>query len=168
MQVTNKALFLDRDGVINHDYGHVHEEKKFNFIDGIFDVCSYFMNLNYIIIIVTNQAGIGKKLYTLEQFQSLNKWIIKQFKEKGIVITKTYYCPHIPEDDCMCRKPKPGMIINAIAEFNLEPKNCILIGDKISDLKAGKAAGIFTSVLFNERTHRNTIAKMNKILNENL
>lgn len=164
--VKNKALILDRDGVINHDYGHVSNTTEFDFIDGIFEVCSYFLKLDFIIIVVTNQAGIGKKLYTIEQFQSLNKWMIKQFEEKGIVITKTYYCPHIPEDKCNCRKPKPGMLIEAIREFNLEREKCILIGDKITDLEAGKSAGILTSMLFNERTHRNTIDKVNIIINE--
>lgn len=164
MQVTNKALFLDRDGVINHDYGHVNNTSEFDFIDGIFEVCNYFLKLDFIIIVVTNQAGIGKRFYTLEQFQSLNKWMIKQFEEKGIVITKTYYCPHIPEDNCNCRKPKPGMILEAIAEFNLDLSKSILIGDRITDIEAGKAAGIGKLLLFNENNHNNTLTRIEKIL----
>lgn len=164
--VKNKALILDRDGVINHDYGHVNNTTEFDFIDGIFEVCSYFLKLDFIIIVVTNQAGIGKKLYTIEQFQSLNKWMIKQFEEKGIVITKTYYCPHIPEDACICRKPKPGMILDAIAEFNLDPSKSILIGDRITDIEAGKAAGIGTSMIFENNTHNNTLDKIKVALKE--
>ena len=157
-----KALILDRDGVINIDYGHVHEIENFEFIRGIFDLCSYFIKLNYIIIIITNQAGIGKRIYTEEQFQSLDKWMIRKFKEKSVVISKTYFCTHLPEDNCFCRKPNPGMIIAAITEFNLDPNKSILIGDKITDIEAGRAAGIGKLFLFNEEDHYNTLDRIIK------
>jgi D-glycero-D-manno-heptose 1,7-bisphosphate phosphatase len=159
-----KALILDRDGVINHDYGYVHAINKFNFIKGIFEVCNYFNNNGYLIIIITNQSGIGRNFYSYEAFQTLNDWMIRQFKKKGVIIDKTYYCPHTPEDNCNCRKPKPGMIIEAINDFVLDPRQCVLIGDKASDIEAGKAAGIGILYLFDELTHYNTLDRIKKHL----
>lgn len=138
----NKALFLDRDGIINIDHGHVHKIVDFEFTDFIFDLCKKYQDNGYLIIIVTNQAGIGKKLYPESDFLKLNEYMLGEFNKKGISIAKVYYCPHKPEDNCLCRKPKPGMFLKAIEEFNLEPLNCVAVGDKISDLEAAYQAGI--------------------------
>ncbi len=90
----NKALFLDRDGVVNIDHGHVGKIEDFDFMEGIFELCQKAQNAGYLIIIVTNQAGIAKGYYTEEQFVTLNNWMKNEFKKKGIYITKTYYCPY--------------------------------------------------------------------------
>jgi D-glycero-D-manno-heptose 1,7-bisphosphate phosphatase len=146
----NKALFLDRDGVINIDFGHVHRIENFVFIDGIFDLCLAAQQKGYLIIVVTNQAGIGKGLYTEDEFMKLNSWMINQFKIKGVNISKTYYCPHKPEDECNCRKPNPGMILKATEEFNIKPSDSILIGDNISDILACNNAKIGRCVKINQ------------------
>jgi D-glycero-D-manno-heptose 1,7-bisphosphate phosphatase len=138
----NKALFLDRDGVINKNFGHVHRIEKFKFRKGIFDLVKLFQNKNYLIFVITNQAGIGKGLYSLSQFTNLNDWMINEFRKKGLIITKTYYCPHKPDDACYCRKPKPGLIIKAASENNICLGDSFLIGDKESDLMAGKSATV--------------------------
>lgn len=138
----NKALFLDRDGIVNIDYGHVYRIDDFKFTDFIFDLCKKYQNEGYLIFIITNQAGIGKGLYTEQDFFTLNNYMLNEFNKKGINITKVYYCPHKPEDDCDCRKPKPGMFLKAINEFNIEPKESIAIGDKLTDLEAAYNAGI--------------------------
>jgi D-glycero-D-manno-heptose 1,7-bisphosphate phosphatase len=140
----NKALFIDRDGVINVDRGHVFLIEDFEFSEGVFDLCRKYFNTGYLIIVVTNQAGIAKGLYTEEDFINLTDWMTGQFKNNGISITKVYYCPHHPEisGPCMCRKPEPGMLLQAVKEFDLEISECILIGDKDSDLQAGRNAGI--------------------------
>jgi D-glycero-D-manno-heptose 1,7-bisphosphate phosphatase len=140
----NKALFIDRDGVINVDKGHVFLIEDFEFSVGVFDLCRKYFNTGYFIIVVTNQAGIAKGLYTEEAFINLTDWMIGQFKDNGIPITKVYYCPHHPEisGPCMCRKPEPGMLLQAVKEFDLEISECILIGDKESDMEAGRRAGI--------------------------
>ncbi len=160
----NKALFLDRDGVININFGHVHKKENFVFIEGIFELCKMAQDEGFLIIVVTNQAGIGKGFYDKESFFKLDSWMKKVFLENGIIISKTYYCPHVSEDNCTCRKPKPGMIINALKEYNIDPKKSILIGDKVSDIIAGKSAGIDNVLLFKEEDHFHTIFNLKNII----
>jgi len=140
----NKALFLDRDGVINADKGHVYLKEHFEFLPGIFETCRKYASQEYHIIIVTNQAGIAKGIYTEEDFDLLTEWMVNQFSNEGITISKVYHCPHHPEIDgiCECRKPEPGMLLQAIKDFNLDISECVLIGDKETDLEAGRRAGI--------------------------
>ena len=140
----NKALFLDRDGVINIDKNYVHKIKDFEFIDGIFDLCDFFQKKDFLIFIITNQAGIARGYYNEKDFSNLTTWMLKEFSKRGIEITKVYYCPHHPDftGECNCRKPKPGMILRAKEEFNVDLTNSILIGDKNSDIEAGIKAGI--------------------------
>lgn len=138
----NKALFLDRDGIINEDYGYVHKIEDFKFTDFIFDLCKKYQDQGYMIIVVTNQAGIAKGFYSEEDSIKLNHYMVNEFKKKGIIISKTYYCPHRDEDSCNCRKPKPGMFLQAIKEYNIDPIVSIAIGDKMSDLEAANKAGI--------------------------
>ncbi len=147
--IKNKALFLDRDGVINLDHGHVYKKENFEFVEGIFDLCHYAQNKGYLIIIVTNQAGIAKGYYTEEQFLELTEWIEENFSKQGIKITKTFYCPYHKEaviekyrQDSFDRKPNPGMLLKAIDEFNIAADKSLMIGDKISDELAAKALRI--------------------------
>jgi D-glycero-D-manno-heptose 1,7-bisphosphate phosphatase len=151
----NKALFLDRDGVINVDKVHVYLKEDFEFTEGIFILCRKYLDKGYIIIVITNQAGIAKGIYTEEDFKKLTDWMIEQFNIRGIIISKVYHCPHHPDIDgrCQCRKPEPGMLLQAVKEFDLDISQCILIGDKESDLEAGRGAGIPESNL-----HRFTIS----------
>jgi len=139
-----KAVFVDRDGIINVDYGHVHKKEDFHFIDGIFEVLKWFQANGYLIIVVTNQAGIAKGLYTEQEFLELTDWMIEEFKKRGIFINKVYYCPHHPDytGDCECRKPRPGMILKAKEEFGINLEHSVLIGDKETDIEAGLSAGV--------------------------
>lgn len=140
----NKALFLDRDGVINIDKRHLYLKEEFVFTPGIFDLCKKYLEAGYIILVITNQAGIAKGLFTKEDFLKLTDWMIGQFLNNGVIISKVYYCPHHPDITgfCECRKPNPGMILQAIKEFNLDISECVLIGDMESDIEAGRKAGI--------------------------
>jgi D-glycero-D-manno-heptose 1,7-bisphosphate phosphatase len=140
----NKALFIDRDGVINVDKVHVYRKEDFEFTDGIFDLCRRYSDKGYIILVITNQAGIAKGFYTEEDFKNLTQWMTEQFRDRGIIISKVYHCPHHPDIDgpCQCRKPAPGMILQGVKDFNLDISECVLIGDMDSDLEAGKRAGI--------------------------
>jgi D-glycero-D-manno-heptose 1,7-bisphosphate phosphatase len=139
-----KALFIDRDGVINVDRVHVSRVKDFEFTKGIFDLCRKYTESGYLILVITNQAGIAKGLYSEKDFRKLTRWMIKQFFKHGVKISRVYHCPHHPDftGPCKCRKPEPGMILQAIKDFNLDIKQCILIGDKDNDLEAGRRAGI--------------------------
>ena len=140
----NKALFLDRDGVINHDYNYVHKQENFDFVDGVFELVDVARTKNYKIIIVTNQAGIGRKFYTEAQFHELMDWV-----KTRLNYDKVYFCPHHPDDACKCRKPAPGMILQARDEFKLDLAASILIGDRETDVLAAKNAGIGTKILLN-------------------
>ena len=150
-----KALFLDRDGVINVDHGYVHEIEHFDFIDGIFDLIAAANRHDYLVLVVTNQAGIGRGLYSEDTFLALTKWMEEEMSRRGSIITKTYYCPHHPtagigkfKMDCSCRKPSPGMLKAAAEEFNLDMPASIMIGDRASDILAGKAANVGTLIMF--------------------
>jgi D-glycero-D-manno-heptose 1,7-bisphosphate phosphatase len=145
----NKALFLDRDGVINVEKNYVYRIEDFEFIDGIFELCHKYIDHGFLILVITNQAGIAKGFYSVDDFLKLTDWMIVQFRKKRIDIKKVYYCPHFPDVDspCECRKPNPGMILRAANEFDLDLTQCVLIGDKESDLQAGRNAGMKESNL---------------------
>ncbi|MBD3842389.1 MAG: D-glycero-beta-D-manno-heptose 1,7-bisphosphate 7-phosphatase [Campylobacterales bacterium] len=145
----NKALFLDRDGVINKEKNYLYKKEDFEFIDGVFETCKYFQDRGYLIIIITNQAGIARGKYTEEDFEILTKWMIKEFNNKNIKISKVYHCPHHPDfsGECECRKPKSKMILDAQKEFDIDLENSILVGDKNSDIEAGINAGIHQNYL---------------------
>ena len=140
----NKALFIDRDGVINVDKVHVFRKEDFEFNNGIFDLCRSYSDKGYLMIVITNQAGIAKGLFSETDFLRLTSWMVKQFDKQGIKISKVYHCPHHPDftGPCDCRKPEPGMILKAIKDFDLDIGQCVLIGDKETDLEAGRRAGI--------------------------
>ena len=149
----NKALFLDRDGVINKEKNYVFKIEDFEFIDGIFDFCEYFLRKDYLIFVITNQAGIARGFYTPDDYSTLTDWMVAQFSKRNIYISKVYHCPHHPDitGPCDCRKPNPGMILQAAEEFNLDLKDSVLVGDYEHDLKAGENAGILKNYLFRDQ-----------------
>ena len=142
-----KTIFLDRDGVVNKEVRYLYRLSDFEFIDGIFDACLYFQKLGYEIVIVTNQSGITRGYYNENDYQKLTEWMLGQFNENGINILDTFYCPHGPESLCECRKPKPGMLIEAKHKYNISMKDSWMIGDSESDIKAANAAGISKTIL---------------------
>ena len=149
----NKALFLDRDGVINVDKHHVYKIEDCEFIDGIFDLCRKAKSQGYKIIVVTNQAGIAKGIYTEEDYFKFRDYVHAEFEKQGCPIDAEYYCPYHIEGqgkyrkDSEDRKPNPGMILKAAKDFNIDLSQSILIGDKESDIEAGKNAGVATNIL---------------------
>lgn len=151
----DRALFLDRDGVINYDHGYAYLESDFEFVEGIFDVGRIAEASGYKVIVVTNQAGIGRGYYTESQFRHLSRWMCEQFAIEGIRITDVYFCPHHPEHgvgpylrECPCRKPNPGMLVRAAREHDIDLGLSILVGDKHTDIEAGMRAGVGCTVLF--------------------
>ena len=144
-----RALFLDRDGVINEDINYLHRKEDFKFIPGIFELCRTAAEHDFLLIIVTNQSGIGRGYYSESDFLKLTEWMFSQFSERGIELTKLYACPHLANADllkyrldCPARKPNPGMLLKAQKEFDLDLAECVFIGDKVSDMEAGIRAGI--------------------------
>jgi D-glycero-D-manno-heptose 1,7-bisphosphate phosphatase len=148
----NKALFLDRDGVINVEIDYLYKINDFIFIDGIFDLCRYYQSLGYLIIVVTNQSGIARNFYSEDDFNRLTKWMIESFRKESITISNVYFCPHHPDisGKCSCRKPEPGMLLKAAEEFDIDLENSILIGDKERDIEAALNSGIHETYLFVE------------------
>lgn len=158
-----KALFLDRDGVINQDYAYVYKKKDFHFLDGIFELTIKAKAKNYLLIIVTNQAGIGRGFYSEEDFLNLMEWVKKKFSENNAAIDDIYFCPYHPshgkgiyKKDSYMRKPNPGMIYKAVEKHNINLAESIMIGDNISDVEAGQNAGVGINILFNnDKAHPN-------------
>lgn len=152
--MTRPALFLDRDGVINVETNYVHRPDEFIFIDGIFDLCRNAMKAGMAIVVVTNQAGIGRGYYTEEQFHALSHWMCERFEENDVVINGVYYCPFHAEYgvgkykmESFDRKPNPGMILRAKDDLGLLLDASVLVGDKASDIDAARAANIGMAVL---------------------
>ena len=149
-----RALFLDRDGVINVDLGYVHRTEDFIFMDGIFDVVRAARINGYYVIVVTNQAGIGRGYYNETQFQELTDWMCLRFAEEKAWIDRVYFSPYHPtaglgeyKQDHVSRKPRPGMLVRAQSELEIDLSASIFIGDKLSDMEAGIAAGVGRNLL---------------------
>ncbi|MBE0491393.1 MAG: D-glycero-beta-D-manno-heptose 1,7-bisphosphate 7-phosphatase [Sulfurospirillum sp.] len=144
-----KAIFLDRDGVINVDKEYIYKIEDFEFCHGTFETLKYFQNLGYLLFILTNQSGIARGYYDENDFEKLTSWMLLEFHKQGIAITKVYHCPHVPEDNCACRKPNIAMFEFAKKEFDIDMKISWMLGDKLSDIKAGKNAGIINTIFIN-------------------
>jgi len=137
-----KAAFLDRDGVINIDKGYVHKIENFKFKEGIFELLKLLEEKGFKLFVVTNQSGIGRGYYTLKDFEKLTEYMLDELGKREIEIKEVAFCPHHPDEKCKCRKPKPGMILDLAKKYNITLKDSIMIGDKLSDIEAGKNAGI--------------------------
>jgi len=137
-----KAAFLDRDGVINIDKGYVHKIENFEFKEGIFELLKLLQEKGFTLFVVTNQSGIARGYYTIKEFENLTEYMLNELRKKGIEIKEVAFCPHHPDENCECRKPKPAMILNLAKKYNIDLKESIMIGDKLSDIKAGESAGI--------------------------
>lgn len=151
--MSHPALFLDRDGVINVDHGYVFKPEDVEFVDGIFELVSVAKKEGYLIVVVTNQAGIGRGYYSEKDFHSLMDWMNARFVEYGGEIDAIYFCPFHPEfgigayhRESECRKPAPGMLLQAVQDLDIDLKRSIFVGDKPSDMAAGHAAGVGTSL----------------------
>ena len=145
--MTIKTIFLDRDGVINKEKNYLYKIEDFEFINGVFEACRYFTNLEYKIIIITNQSGISRHFYTENDYVNLTKWMINQFNNNDVRILDIFHCPHGPKSNCNCRKPNPGMFLEAKTKYNIDMKSSWMIGDRENDIIAANNAGIHNTIL---------------------
>jgi D-glycero-D-manno-heptose 1,7-bisphosphate phosphatase len=154
--VTDKvpAIFLDRDGTMNEDHGYVHEIDNFQFIDGAIEAMQELKKMGYALVMVTNQSGIARGIFSEDTFMQLTEWMDWSLADRDVDLDGIYFCPHHPEgvieeyrQQCDCRKPEPGMLLSAQKELNIDMAASYMVGDKIDDMLAGKAAGVGIKVL---------------------
>lgn len=140
-----KAIFLDRDGVLNHEINdYITKVEDFKVLTYQIAPLKKLYDEGYLLIIITNQGGIAQKRYTEETLAEMHGILFKAFEAQGAKITHAYYCPHHPtvSGPCECRKPLPGMLLEAIATYNIDPALSVMIGDKPRDVEAANAAGV--------------------------
>jgi len=140
----NKAAFLDRDGVINMDVlDYTSKIKDFKFLPGVFEGLKALQEKGFLLIVITNQGGIAKGLYTKEDVDTLHHWMLHELEQKGIHLTEIYFCPHHDvSGKCLCRKPGSIMLEKAMARFNIDATQSFFVGDKETDVQAALNAGV--------------------------
>ena len=135
----NKAVFLDRDGVINKERrDYVKKLNEFEINENIFEVIREIKKRGFLIIIITNQSAVNRKLMKEEELLKIHNFFIQEVKKNGGMIDAIYYCPHRPDENCMCRKPKPGLILQAVRDFDIDLGQSLMIGDSKKDIQAAK------------------------------
>jgi D-glycero-D-manno-heptose 1,7-bisphosphate phosphatase len=150
----NKAIFLDRDGTINEEMGYINHIERFKMFDFVPESIRIFRRLGYKIIIVTNQSGIARGYFTENLLSEVHRKLIDQLKKFGAMVDDIYYCPHHPTEgkqpyrqNCDCRKPKPGMILKAKKDWDLDLSQCLLVGDRYKDIRFAKNLGIGSAMV---------------------
>lgn len=145
----NRALFLDRDGVINHEVGYLYLPADVRFVEGIFSLCRAAQELGYKLIVVTNQSGIARGFYSPADFDALMTWMRAEMLREGVTLDAVYHCPYHPEHgvgefrrEHEDRKPGAGMLLRGAREFELALGQSVMVGDRCSDIAAGRAAGV--------------------------
>ena len=149
LSTAKPTVFLDRDGVVNHDNGYIHKPADFVWIEGAKESIKRLNETGHLVIVVTNQAGVARGLYTECDVNALHSWVNLELRRIGACIDAFYHCPHHPDVgsgpytcQCECRKPAPGMLLQAMREWPIDRNRSFLIGDRESDLAAAAAAGI--------------------------
>ena len=147
--MTRPALFLDRDGVVNDEVGYLYRAGDVRFVEGIFSLCRTAQSLGYRLVIVTNQSGIARGLYSTGQFEELMGWMRAEFARERVRLDAVYHCPYHPEHgvgefrrEHEDRKPSPGMLLRAARDYALDLARSVLVGDRCSDIAAANAAGL--------------------------
>ena len=147
--MSRKAAFIDRDGVLNEERAFVHRAEDFEFVPGAVEALRALQGAGYLLVVVTNQSGIARGLYSEADYQALTRHMRERLEAEGIRLDAVEYCPHLPDApveryrlECDCRKPKPGMLNHAIRALGIDPGASFLVGDRLSDVEAGRAAGI--------------------------
>ncbi len=157
-----RAIFLDRDGTINVDHGFVSSPDKFELLPHAVEGLKKMASLGFLLIIVSNQSGIGRDYYTLEDYEKVTAHMVKLLGKQGVILDDLYYCPHSPESNCACRKPATKMLDQAIHKWKIDPSKSFLVGDKETDIRAGTRVGVKTFLISKkEMPHGQTFTAKN-------
>lgn len=140
----NRAVFLDRDGLICEDIHYMSSPDQFKLLPGVAEGIRLLNEEGLKVIVVTNQSGIARGYFTAKDLEKIHKKMIEELRKKGAKINDIYCCPHHPNDGCECRKPKPGLLLKAAEEHDLDLKICFMVGDRQLDADAGRRAGCKT------------------------
>ncbi len=140
----NKAIFLDRDGVLNKELGdYITRYEDFFILPHVFEGLKILQQQGYLLIVITNQGGIAKKLYTQNELNKMHQFLRDELLKTGVSITDIYFCPHHPiSGNCLCRKPGSLLVEKALSKYNIDPAHSFFIGDKMRDIECGEAAGV--------------------------
>jgi len=168
-----KAFFFDRDGIINIDTSYVGKIEDFTFCDGIFDILSFLQESGYLLFIITNQSGIGRGYFSIDDYNKLNAYMLDELKKQNITISEVKCCPHTPDDNCQCRKPNATMVNELVKKYNIDTNISWFVGDKTSDIDCGINANIKNTILVNTKGYNRasfsldsfTLSKLQQILN---
>lgn len=147
-----KAVFLDRDGTINEEVDYLHECDKMKFIPGTKEALRLLKEKGYLLIVITNQSGVGRGYYSLEDVERLHQYMNELLKEDGAEIDGFYCCPHVEKDKCSCRKPATGLYLKAQKDFDVDMKQSYMVGDKVTDILAAEELGCRVGLLFSGHT----------------
>lgn len=143
-----KCAFFDRDGVINEDVGYVYKQKDFIFCDGLFELLKTLKKQDYLLLVMTNQSGIARGYYTQEDLFILHQYMQDTLTHKlGFCFDRIYHCPHLPSQNCECRKPNIGMVKAALKDFEIDLKQSFFVGDNITDMQCAENADIWGKFL---------------------
>jgi D-glycero-D-manno-heptose 1,7-bisphosphate phosphatase len=160
-----RYLFIDRDGVVNKDPGgwtktnYVTEWKDFHFVPGTLEALKKLKEKGIKVIVASNQGGVNKGLYLREQLDKVNESMLKEIEKNGGDVEEVFYCIHRDEDNCNCRKPKPGMLEDASKKYGIDPKTTYFVGDDKKDILAGRSAGCKTVLVLSGKSSREDAAK---------
>ena len=162
----DRYVFLDRDGVINKDpagwtpHSYVTKPEDFIFLPGVFNAMKLFAKAGYKAVIISNQQGVGKGFFTVQELEAVNAAMVKGIKKAGGSVTAAYYCTHLTEQGCACKKPKPGMFFKAVEELGIQAlEGKYFVGDTERDIQAGKAAGLKTILVLSGKSTREDAVK---------
>ena len=162
MKYKAPAIFLDRDGTINVDYGYVYQIEKLEFLEGAVEGLKLLQDAGYILIIITNQSGVARGMYSIEQMNEFNMFMKETLQKMGVEIKKIYTCPHLK--GCECRKPKLKLFYQAVEEFNIDLKKSFAIGDKMRDLSICEVEPVKGFLIGNEDVCKKNVKGCHNLL----
>ncbi|HWY27643.1 MAG TPA: HAD family hydrolase [Candidatus Sulfotelmatobacter sp.] len=148
--MAKSAVFVDRDDTLIVDVGYCKDPDRIQLLPGVVEGLRKLSRAGIAIVVITNQSGIGRGFFTEDDLSAVHARLRTELEASGVTLQAIYYCPHLPEDGCSCRKPRPGLLLKAASEMDLNLKNCFMIGDRKLDLLAGRAAGTHTILVFNK------------------